>query len=664
MEEESTGKEEGLQKFLGKVDEIEVPPELIARGRPALEAYNKALTEGKTFDKRVPVMLITPLCNRPGDTLFSTRFSTQNRPGQSKIHQERSGKTSLKKSLRGEPFNPHEESTVGIDVDPSRFKVTTEIWKVEEEGQQTNSETSISFEYHAARATVENLRQEKRSPDPEERISDAMPSGDIPTDDTVSESASSDFTSVSLSSTSSRDDSLIPESVQTSRNLEQEGSIPKNVETELLKILENVDQVKDEEDVHSVLWDFAGQSVYYTTHSLFSNFEASEKLDSLMLGSSQDEDKMRSDFEQIGSEIRNLRDKLDTLMVQGEETKDEEVPPELIARGRPALEAYNKALTEGKTFDKRVPVMLIGQERSGKTSLKKSLRGEPFNPHEESTVGIDVDPSHFKVTTEVWKVGEEGQTKSETRTSFEHHAARVTVKLLMENEKDEKERAPDPKERIPDAKHSNNIPMDDTVSESTSNDVTSLLSAVEVVVPSASSHTNDITSVSSSIPSSQDVSLKKTAEVPESVQTSRHPEQEGSIPKNVETEMFKILENVDQVEDKEDVHSVLWDFAGHSVYYTTHPLFLTSRAIYLLVNDLSQNPTESPTPIMKQELFGESEDSCGLKTNLDCLYFWMSSVASLASQQESDQVSSGSEVLPEKLPAVFLVFTHADIPYG
>ena len=41
--------------------------------------------------------------------------------------------------------------------------------------------------------------------------------------------------------------------------------------------------------------------------------------------------------------------------------------------------------------------MLIGQDRAGKTSLKKSLIGLPFNPIEESTEGIEVDPSVFQV---------------------------------------------------------------------------------------------------------------------------------------------------------------------------------------------------------------------------------------------------------------------------
>ena len=79
---------------------------------------------------------------------------------------------------------------------------------------------------------------------------------------------------------------------------------------------------------------------------------------------------------------------------------------------------------------------MIGQDRSGKTSLKKSLQGLPFNPKEDSTVGIDVDPSHFKVTTENWKAGQEDQAanKEEMLTSFENRVARVVVENLGEQE--------------------------------------------------------------------------------------------------------------------------------------------------------------------------------------------------------------------------------------
>ena len=45
-------------------------------------------------------------------------------------------------------------------------------------------------------------------------------------------------------------------------------------------------------------------------------------------------------------------------------------------------------------------IMLIGQDRAGKTSLKKSLLGLPFDPNEQSTDGIEVDPSKFEFDVE------------------------------------------------------------------------------------------------------------------------------------------------------------------------------------------------------------------------------------------------------------------------
>ena len=56
--------------------------------------------------------------------------------------------------------------------------------------------------------------------------------------------------------------------------------------------------------------------------------------------------------------------------------------------------------------------MLIGQDRAGKTSLKKSLIGLPFNSKEKSTDGIEVDPSKFQLSVgEVrnWQPIDEGK---------------------------------------------------------------------------------------------------------------------------------------------------------------------------------------------------------------------------------------------------------------
>ena len=59
--------------------------------------------------------------------------------------------------------------------------------------------------------------------------------------------------------------------------------------------------------------------------------------------------------------------------------------------------AYERALQEGYVTVYRGRILLIGQDRAGKTSLKKSLLGLPFDFEEQSTVGIEVDPSKCEI---------------------------------------------------------------------------------------------------------------------------------------------------------------------------------------------------------------------------------------------------------------------------
>ena len=59
--------------------------------------------------------------------------------------------------------------------------------------------------------------------------------------------------------------------------------------------------------------------------------------------------------------------------------------------------AYEWALKDGYVTVNRSRILLIGQDRAGKTSLKKSLLGLPFDSKEQSTEGIEVDPSKCKI---------------------------------------------------------------------------------------------------------------------------------------------------------------------------------------------------------------------------------------------------------------------------
>lgn len=80
--------------------------------------------------------------------------------------------------------------------------------------------------------------------------------------------------------------------------------------------------------------------------------------------------------------------------------------------------------------------MIIGQARTGKTSLKKSLKGELFNPNEESTEGIETDPSYFKVTTDVWRTSSNSEdTETEPAFLLDRQVAQNIAKGLKEEER-------------------------------------------------------------------------------------------------------------------------------------------------------------------------------------------------------------------------------------
>lgn len=117
------------------------------------------------------------------------------------------------------------------------------------------------------------------------------------------------------------------------------------------------------------------------------------------------------------------------------------VPPEIQARGVEAELAFQRALKQGKVRVYRGRVMLIGQNRAGKTSLKKSLLGMTFDPGEPSTEGIEVDPSRFEVDVDRvmnWQLVKNEQFTSE----FADDIARLVVGELKWKEQGEEEKSP------------------------------------------------------------------------------------------------------------------------------------------------------------------------------------------------------------------------------
>ena len=110
------------------------------------------------------------------------------------------------------------------------------------------------------------------------------------------------------------------------------------------------------------------------------------------------------------------------------------IPAFVRARGEKALAAYHKALESGgSTYDRRVKVLLVGQDHVGKTSLGKALRGEPFGEAEVSSDGVQMIPAVRNAGTGAWR----NPVSLEHTTVFDYKVAAKTAEDLLSTHVDQ-----------------------------------------------------------------------------------------------------------------------------------------------------------------------------------------------------------------------------------
>ena len=90
-------------------------------------------------------------------------------------------------------------------------------------------------------------------------------------------------------------------------------------------------------------------------------------------------------------------------------------------------------------------IILVGQDRAGKTSLKKTLLGLPFDYQEQSTDGIEIEPSKFEIEVEQIKNWTRSANKSslseclEYTTGIAELLARERYHMIVRDEKEDPE---------------------------------------------------------------------------------------------------------------------------------------------------------------------------------------------------------------------------------
>ena len=300
------------------------------------------------------------------------------------------------------------------------------------------------------------------------------------------------------------------------------------------------------------------------------------------------------------------------------------VPWEILSRGSQAIAAYNRALLGGKSYARRLPIILIGQERTGKTSLKRSLKGELFNPNEGSTEGIETDPSYFKVSPDVWRTGKNSKdTESEPTFSFEHQVDQLIVESLLKKE--------------------TNTPNAEDYSRSPSNSGTDSSKVIGSVMTDQSPQ-----GLEQDAKAKDDSTKEPRTVMDPSLQNSQDHLRDLELLDEIAA-LVQLNMNTDE-DDDDGIYSVIWDFGGQSVYYDMHSIFLRQKAISILTCDLSRDSSWKANAPTKKSMSGKIEDTCCSKTNLDYLDFWISSVYSLISSSTNHQET----LLPEMLPPIIV----------
>ena len=136
------------------------------------------------------------------------------------------------------------------------------------------------------------------------------------------------------------------------------------------------------------------------------------------------------------------------------------------------------------------------------------------------------------------------------------------------------------------------------------------------------------------------------------------------MPKELTPLVTECLRNPGIPSDENSAHETvldIWDFAGQHLYYATHPIFFSHRAVYLLVHNMSKNLHDLAEPLFQHGECAVPLKNISDETNLDMLLSWLVSVHSIrqcpVNQTFVDACKSKLRCLP---PPVLVVGTHAD----
>ncbi|KAL3854626.1 hypothetical protein ACJMK2_013887 [Sinanodonta woodiana] len=283
-----------------------------------------------------------------------------------------------------------------------------------------------------------------------------------------------------------------------------------------------------------------------------------------------------------------------------------------------SIEMYRKALRNGKEKVFNIRIMIVGPYDVGKTTLTKRLLGKEVNICDrQSTEGIDVQTECCKVSLAT------GEWMTQEQNADQYSRLKWLV-MLLNNQVQQKSSE---REQMPKVMK------------------THVITAKEDYGQAEHDHL---------VGAKQDVDEEVMPTLPQPLESPiviLSPEESSDVArengkKDAVMEIIQLINaNSDKLEITKEEYAKLgiWDFAGQYVFYTTHQTFLSYRAIYLLVIDLSQQITA----LIEDECF---IDTAGLKLCQvqETIDTWMNLIHSCTPSSQPG------------IPAVILVGTHVD----
>ena len=136
------------------------------------------------------------------------------------------------------------------------------------------------------------------------------------------------------------------------------------------------------------------------------------------------------------------------------------------------------------------------------------------------------------------------------------------------------------------------------------------------------------------------------------------------LPDSVTELVVQYLQHLKLNEDIKAKEAILtlWDFAGQHLYYASHSVFLSPRAVYALVYNLSKDLNAPAEPCFRQGVHDIVLENPNSETNLESLLAWLASVHSIRSTTDGTSSSQDAK-LTYLRPPVLIVGTNADQPF-